>query len=241
MPSAPSVRGNKTLREGGVSLRPAILRATYVCPLAMATPPDPTTPSRDLADAALRIAKGDRAAFELVHRRLDPGLRRLLSKRTPDSTLIDDLLQRTWAGVWEACAAGRYDPTRSAISTFVYAVASNTWLRHLRGVKKTDPAAPDELSKLSDPETADAASLAETLDLVRQALDGRFADLTEQERWILRMSSDGAGDRTIASRLGISPSTANQAKQSAFGKLRRILARVGVRPEAAERGPVTRE
>lgn len=123
----------------------------------------------------------------------------------------------------------------------MYAVASNTWLRHLRGIKATDATSPDEHVDPDDPATADAASLAETLDMVRQALDGRFADLTEQERWILRMASEGAGDRTIASRLGISPSTANQAKQSAFGKLRRILARFGVRPESAERRDAPRE
>ncbi len=224
-----------------MSVRSVIRRVTPGLPLVMSSTNEPTSPPSDLTDAAARVARGDRVAFEMIHRRLDPGLRRLLSKRTPDATLIDDLLQRTWSGVWEACAAGRYDPSRSAISTFVYAVASNTWLRHLRGVKKTDPASPDELTKLSDPESADAASLAEALDLVRRALDGRFADLNEQERWILRMSSEGAGDRTIATRLGISPSTANQAKQSAFGKLRRILARVGVRPESAERGPGGRE
>lgn len=226
-----------------VVLRP-ILSSVASAPLAMPTPDEPPNPqasSLDLAVVAARAARGDKAAFEVVHRRLDPGLRRLLARRTADAALIDDLLQRTWTGVWEACAAGRYDPARSAISTFVYAVASNTWLRHLRGVKPVDATTPDELAGDGDPEATDAAALAETLEAVRMALDGRFPDLTEQERWILRMASDGAGDRTIATRLGVSPSTANQAKQSAFGKLRRILARAGLRSEVPERGGGSRE
>ena len=35
--------------------------------------------------------------------------------------------------VWKALREGQYDPERSAITTFVYAVANNAWLSHLRG------------------------------------------------------------------------------------------------------------
>lgn len=195
----------------------------------------PPVPPEDLAQAAARALGGDRGAFEVIVARLEPGLRRFLGRRTSDAALIDDLLQRTWTGAWEAFTQGRYDPARSAISTFVYAVASNTWLRHLRGVKPASTAAPDDLPGTRvGPQ--DAAATAEMLETVRKLLDGRMGDLTEQERWVIRLSAEGAGDRAIAARLKISPSTANQAKQGAMAKLRRILSREGFRPESGERG-----
>jgi RNA polymerase sigma factor (sigma-70 family) len=204
-------------------------------------PNHPPSPSPDdLSDLAARAARGDAAAFQRLHHRLNAGLRRLLSRRTHDAALIDDLLQQTWTGVWEALSSGRYDPSRAAISTFVYAVASHTWLRYLRRVRPMESHEEDKAPDLY-PDTADEAELAESLDMLRKALDGRLPDLTEQERWIIRLAAQGAGDRTIAERLRISPSTANQAKQAALGKLRRLLARKGLRPPDAERKEPSRQ
>jgi len=38
------------------------------------------------------------------------------------SELADDFSQKTWVAVWQALIAGKYEPDRAAISTFVYAV-----------------------------------------------------------------------------------------------------------------------
>lgn len=202
----------------------------------MASQREPSKPDPTLAEAGARAARGDREAFEIIHHRLNPGLRRLMAKRTSDQTLIDELVQRTWSGVWEAFSEGRYDPARAAVSTFVYAVASHVWLRHLRTLKKPDSTSPEEISAGRAEGPHDAASLSEALEVVRKALDGRLSDLSEQERWVVRLAAEGATDRTIAERLRISPSTANQCKQSALSKLRRVLARLGFRPEPSERG-----
>ncbi|CAG0969816.1 hypothetical protein PHYC_01181 [Phycisphaerales bacterium] len=219
-----------------------VLWAEPVVRSAMSSQREPLKPDPTLAEAGVRAAQGDREAFEIIHRRLSPGLRRLLSKRTSDQSLIEELVQRTWSGVWEAFSHGRYDPARAAVSTFVYAVASHVWLRHLRSVKKLDAASPDELSTGGMVEGPhDEASLSEALEVVRRAMDGRLSDLTEQERWVIRLAAEGATDRTIAERLKISPSTANQCKQSAMSKLARVLARLGFRPEPAERGSMERE
>src|ERR1051326_2771938 len=87
-----------------------------------------------LRELTVRAMSGDRGAFEAVHRRVGAGLRKLLLRRTGGrEDLVDDLCQRTWASVWKALSEGRYDPERSAITTFVYAVANNAWMTHLRG------------------------------------------------------------------------------------------------------------
>lgn len=82
--------------------------------------------TRSLADLAAAAAQGNAAAFEALHKRLSGGLRKLFVERSGGrSDVADDLIQRTWVGVWQALRSGRYDPARSAISTFVYAVGHN--------------------------------------------------------------------------------------------------------------------
>jgi RNA polymerase sigma factor (sigma-70 family) len=204
--------------------------------LRFGTMPDspPSTPDgRNLAQLAAAAAAGDRASFESLHRRLSGGLRKLFLERSGNKAdVADDLIQRTWVGVWQALSTGRYDPARSAISTFVYAVAHKMWLQHLRARPgPRDPIPAEALPTLDEP----AAELAEVLDAVRATLRGESGDLTADERAVLRLCGSGASDRDLAARLSISPSTANARKRAAFDKLRRHLASLGHRPEAAER------
>lgn len=195
--------------------------------------PRPSHESQSLADLAAASASGNRQAFESLHRRLTGGLRKLFLQRSGNKAdIADDLIQRTWVGVWQALSSGRYDPTRSAISTFVYAVAHKMWLQHLRARPPVqhEPELDSGVSH-DQPDT----ELAEVLEAVRACLRGEAGDLTPDERAILRLSGSGASDRDLAARLSVSPSTANARKRAAFDKLRRHLASLGHRPETAER------
>lgn len=198
------------------------------------SPKPPQFPDgRNLAELAAAAAGGDRASFESLHRRLSGGLRKLFLERSGNKNdVADDLIQRTWVGVWQALSTGRYDPSRSAISTFVYAVAHKMWLQQLRArPAPRDPIPAEALPTLDEP----AAELAEVLDAVRATLRGASGDLSIDERAILRLCGSGASDRDLAARLSISPSTANARKRAAFEKLRRHLASLGHRSEVAER------
>lgn len=190
--------------------------------------------TRSLADLAADAARGNAAAFEALHKRLSGGLRRLFVERSGGrSDVADDLVQRTWVGVWQALRSGRYDPARSAISTFVYAVGHNMWLQHLRSRAAAGRAEVD-----SDHEavfTGPDSDLAEVLEAIRACLRGEAGGLTPDERVILRLSGSGSSDRDLAARLRVSPSTANARKRAAFDKLRRHLESLGHHPDAAER------
>lgn len=196
-----------------------------------------------LAALATSAAGGSREAFEAIHTRLSPGLRRLLLDRGCDAATADDLCQKAWSGAWEACAARRYDPRRSSIATFVYAVMNNVWIEHLRGKGRRDAftALSEELPVFGGG-PGEAAPAGEALQRLRAALSS--PEFTDQERWTLRLVAEGASDRAIAQRLGIAPSTAHQARQAALAKLRRILGRAmnsthsGERPDARPESPV---
>lgn len=198
----------------------------------------------DLADLARRAAKGDSVAFEALFRRLGPAVRRMLLGRVGgDEHHADDLSQRTWAGVWRSLKTGNYDPSRSAITTYIYAVGYRTWLHDQRQFKSTTGIVQsgfgsglDEVEPASANPDPDAASdLATAIDAVRAALAGSEQDLADDERDLLRAIAAGESDRSIAKRLGLAASTINVRKQTALSKLRRILARKGIRTESPER------
>lgn len=147
--------------------------------------------------------------------------------------LSDELAQRAWGLAWKALAAGKYDPARAAFSTFVYAIAQNVWLQHLRasGQRQNNVGQlADDASPVSLDQPEDTARLAEVVDLLRRVLRGEVpAQLSDEERWIVRAIADGETDRGLAAKLRLSPSTANARKNSAFDKLRRFLASKGHR------------
>ncbi len=193
-----------------------------------------------MADLAIAAAQGDHSAFEAIHRRLSGGLHRLFMERSAGRTEVaEDLNQRTWLAVWDSLQKGRYDPSRSAITTFVYAVGYKMWLQYLRTASRPEMLVPD-IFEGSRPELATPeyeAGVAELLTAVRQCLknDGEESVLSEEERGIIRASAAGSSDRDIAKQLRIAASTLNARKQAAIDKIRRFLAGGGHRQHSDER------
>lgn len=188
-----------------------------------------------LADLTRRAVAGDESAFARLHERYAPGLLRFFTRRC-DRLLAEDLAQSTWAQVWQALRAGRYDPGRSALSTFVYAVACKVWLQHRRqgGRQHMDEAvgADEWIEHLIDPAGSpdDLAECCELLDVLRACLNatqGPWA-LTSQERAIVMGLSMGRSQRELAGALGLAPSTVNERKAAAYNKLRLAMARLGL-------------
>ena len=205
----------------------------------------PVKPDDAYAPLAARAACGDAGAFDRLIKRLTPGLSRVLTRRTGgNQTVVDELLQDTWAGLWEALAGGRYDPQRAAVSTFAYAIAHKLWLRHLRrtrggvaGDSLTLDFAADDLA--TGDNHHESLELSEEIDAMRgclSAADTRYA-LSDEERAVVRGLADGETERSLASQLEIAASTVHARKLSAYGKLRRCLALKGIRWDSRERGP----
>ncbi|MEI7658878.1 MAG: RNA polymerase sigma factor [Phycisphaerae bacterium] len=234
-----------TTSEQPGSKTPANLRDGGAAP-SSGRPAKGVRGSDSLADLAALAAKGDRAAFESIHRRLSPGIHRLFLERASGrGELADDLSQRTWLASWESLQKGRYDPARSAITTFIYAVAYKMWLQWLRTASRPEKLVPDVFESVSpDASSPDfEATAAELLTAVRRCLhdEGEASVLTDEERGIMRATASGASDREIAKDLKVAASTLNARKQAAFDKIRRFLAGLGHRGESTERGSTRRE
>jgi RNA polymerase sigma factor (sigma-70 family) len=226
----------------------AIAAAPGMTALAIPMPDDTpqhlesATPRRDesLQRLTAKATAGDRDAFAALHRRLGGGLFRLFMDRTAGrNELADDFCQKTWVAIWQALQAGKYDPERAAISTFLYAVGYRVWLQHMRSAGRAsahlDAAAPGMASLGLSEDPAAQTRLAELIQIVRNCLadEGNPCGLSEEERWILRSSTTGATDRELAARLGVAASTANTRKKAAYDKLRRYLEKLGHRADSA--------
>jgi RNA polymerase sigma factor (sigma-70 family) len=198
---------------------------------------------------ATRAQAGEKAAFEQLVQRLGPGLGRMLQRRTGSRPeLIEELVHRTWIGVWQALRDGRYDPEKAAISTFVYAVAHKLWLQHLRSQGAAAPVRYDldalsaEVFKGADDVWA-ALHASELLDAMRDCLhttDSPFA-LTPVELQVVVGLASGETERSLASTLGVVASTVHAHKLGAYKKLRRCLTAKGFAAEAAERDRLSGE
>lgn len=199
-----------------------------------------------MADLAAAAAKGDRKAFESIHRRLGPSIHKMLLERAGGrADVADDLSQRTWLAAWESLRKGRYDPERSAITTFVYAISYKMWLQFLRTASRPERLVPDvfDAAGIDEATPEYEVEAAELLTAVRQCLRNLGDDsvLTDEERGIIRASAAGASDRDIAKQLKIAASTLNARKHGAIEKIRRFLAGIGHRSDLPERRPSSRE
>jgi RNA polymerase sigma factor (sigma-70 family) len=211
-------------------------------------PPAPNNSADPLRTLASRAQSGDRSAFEQLMHRFDPGLKRLLLRRTGgDASLAEELAHETWIGVWQALAAGRYDPAKASISTFIYAVARKRWLQHLRraGAAASTTNALDDLLA-ADADAADPAVLlqaAELIEAMRACLHaaGTSNSLSEDERRVIIGLVTGETERSLAAELGVAASTVHARKQLAFNKLQRCMAARGFALPDAERSDNQRE
>lgn len=170
-----------------------------------------------------------------LHARLAPGLSRHFGRKLAevgrDPGDADELAQRAWIAFWEALRERRYDPARARLSTFLYAVAQIVWMRDQRAKGRAGGRewALDAAAGVAEvgAEPADAADLAARLDAVRRVLAGAEGELSEQDRAVLRAIGEGATDREVAARMGISASTAHQRKRTAMERLAGVLRSLG--------------
>jgi RNA polymerase sigma factor (sigma-70 family) len=160
---------------------------------------------------------------------LHPALARWFARTWPqDAERAERLAQETWIQVWHALAEGRYDPSRAAITTFAFAIASNLRLRELRTIGRAlSPTDETQHTTVDSTDAAEALAHASTLEAVRHLISDDRSDLDESDRLILSLLARGMGDRDIARELGVSPSTGHERKKRALARLAALLQTLG--------------
>ena len=163
--------------------------------------------------------RGDRGAFASLFRHFGPRIRAYLLRVGGDAGRVDDVLQETFAAVWNRAVL--YDRSRASAATWIFAIARNRRIDAFRRDRRPE-FDPDDPALHPDPLPGGEEALAaqERAEAVRNAL----AVLSEEQREVLWLSFyEGESYPAIAIRLGIPLGTVKSRARLAFGRLRSEL------------------
>lgn len=158
----------------------------------------------------------DRLAFALVFQHFGPRLKTYFLRLTVSSDMAEDLMQETMLNVWRK--SSYFDPARAGVATWIFTIARNIRIDHLR--RRRDPS-----SLPPDPQEMPASVEehvigAERDERVRRAL----AALSAEQQTIIRLSYFSEKSQSdIAAELGIPLGTVKSRTRLAINRLRTLL------------------
>ncbi len=165
----------------------------------------------------VRIAGGDREAFDVLYQRFVRPVFALALRRLGDRGRAEDATQETFTSVWRS--AGSYKPERGPGAPWLYAVARNAIVDRTRARSEPPAQAPDEpTTDPGPPEEAERSWLAWRVHRAMQELPEHERPLLELAYW------SGLSQSEIADFLNIPLGTVKTRTRSALGRLADALA-----------------
>ena len=190
---------------------------------AMPTPDELTELARAVA------ATGDRSAFAALFKHFAPRVKAYLMRSGLVAEQAEELAQETLVNVWRKAAS--FDPARAQLSTWIFTIARNLRVDHLRRPREVSAADAgdadsdddfDLLARLVDeaPAPDERLDAARRDDAVRQAL----RRLAPEQLRILQLSFyDEQPHARIADELNVPLGTVKSRIRLAVTHLRRLL------------------
>jgi len=167
----------------------------------------------------LRYKDGDVAAFETLYRRHNDPLYRYLLRLCRNRATAEDIFQEVWGKIVKS--RGNYRPT-AKFTTFLYRVAHNCFIDHLRRNKRHDH------HGTVDPDTQHSAGEGPDTEtereLARRRLEVALQDLPEEQRDAFLLHEEaGLNLEQISNVTGVNRETAKSRLRYAVAKLRRAI------------------
>jgi RNA polymerase sigma-70 factor, ECF subfamily len=163
----------------------------------------------------VRVARGDRGAFETLYRRHVRPVYALALRRLGDRESAEDAVQDTFAAVWRS--ARTYRPERGPAAPWLFSIARNATVDRLRArvALAEPPAAADDGP--GPPERAEQ-------DWLTWRVHRALGELPEPERQVLALAYWGERSQSeIASELGIPLGTVKTRTRSGLARLAGLL------------------
>jgi RNA polymerase sigma-70 factor (ECF subfamily) len=163
-------------------------------------------------------ATKSRESFSELFLYFVPRLKTHLMRMGADAGMAEELAQEALLAVWRK--AESFDPARAAASTWIFTIARNLWIDHIRRARRKDEFGDPSLEN-EPPEQPDEISEAvETARSVRDALDL----LSPEQLEVVRLSFfDGTPHSEIARQLSIPLGTVKSRIRLGCGRLRALL------------------
>lgn len=196
---------------------PLSRRAELAYAAPMDTAPDNSAPE----DSALmlRYGDGDLAAFETLYRRHNDAVYRYLLRLCQHRATAEDVFQDVWSKIIKARTS--YRPT-AKFSTFLYRVAHNCFIDHVRRNKRHQHAAALAPEQHADP--ADSPETETERALARQRLNAALRELPEEQRDVFLLREEaGLSLEQIAAITDTNRETTKSRLRYAVNKLREAI------------------
>jgi len=164
------------------AIRGGQLALSHTAELAYARPMNKSPEDSALM---LRYCDGDVAAFEVLYRRHKDAVFRYLLRLCQHRDTAEDVFQDVWGKIVKA--RGSYRPT-AKFSTFLYRVAHNCFIDHIRRNKRHTQTAAVEPD--SQPDPADLPEVETERSLARRRLEAALQELPEEQRDVFLLSEE---------------------------------------------------
>jgi RNA polymerase sigma factor (sigma-70 family) len=161
----------------------------------------------------------DRAAFRQIFEHFAPRLLGFLQKQGSQPQVAEEVVQETMVNVWRK--AGQFDPAKAAASTWIFTIARNARIDHLR---KTNRPAIDENDPALVPEPEPAAHDVMSRRQETHRLMKVVGELPADQREVLQLAFfQEKAHGEVAKELGIPLGTVKSRIRLALKKIRSEL------------------
>jgi RNA polymerase sigma factor (sigma-70 family) len=168
-------------------------------------------------------ARRDIDAYETLFRHFAPRVKAYMARMAGDSQQAEELMQETMIAVWNK--ADRFDPSRGAVSTWIFTIARNLRIDAFRRENRPDFDPNDPAFVPDDVAPADAELEARQ---ASERLHQAIAALPEEQAALLKFSFfEDHTHSAIATRLNLPLGTVKSRMRLAFDKLRVALGHSG--------------
>ena len=155
----------------------------------------------------------DKKLFLQLYDYFAPRLKTYLMRQGASEQIAEEVLQEAMLSVWRKCDS--YDPSQSAVSTWIYRIARNQWIDHLRKEK------PQLLSSIElYPEFNEIEELPEYHADKKQLKAAMDKLPINQAQLVYKSYYEGQSHREIANDLDIPLGSVKSGLRLAFKKLR---------------------
>lgn len=192
----------------------AVMSEATIGPYSMSKAPE------DPAVLLSRISGSrDKAALASLFHMFAPRIKSMMLKLGADPALAEDLVQETLLAVWRK--AHLYSPDRGAAATWIFTIARNLRIDHLRRQTNRPYTDVDDIEIASDdPSSSALAERSQVVSRVTEALQ----TLPPEQQEVVRLSFiQDIAHAEISERLGIPLGTVKSRLRLAYDRLRPIL------------------
>jgi RNA polymerase sigma-70 factor, ECF subfamily len=186
------------------------------------------TEPRDLLQ---RIASGDAEALTVLYRRYRPGVRMLCARMTGDADEAEDLTQEVFLRAVRRAGGFRGE---SSAGTWLYRVARNICLDHLRRVERQEKSRSSAVHEFVGAREASSGEGGADLPV---AMEKGLRRLAIEDREVVVLAAClGLGSAELAEILECSPGAARVRLHRALARLRQLCAEREEEPDGLRTG-----